>query len=291
MSLGFFHMLLASFFITQGVVQLVFSRENVTIPVLNTKANDTPWKSSTEYQSEELFRIQMMPFVSSFMLITGAFHVLYAFLCFVEMNDNVPAVRWAEYSVTSTIMVLAIGMMSGVSAITSIVSTGACNVTMIFMGYLIDRCIFIENEVLRTSNKRNKKIEFAESNTEESKSLLPISSGDLSHHVACVAYGCFFVGCVAGLGPWVSIFVSLALAGVVPAMVYAITLSICFNYFLFGMHAFVYLYCVFNSSNQQTCLSRFKKWYINNKEPIYMFLSFWTKTQLSWMVYAAFLQV
>ncbi len=103
-----------------------------------------------------------------------------------------------EYSVSATLMVLLIASYSGITDITAIVAIAGANVAMILFGWLQERM----NPPGRTST-----------------TMMP-----------------FWFGTIAGVAPWVAIWVNLIGAPQVPGFVYGIVIAQVVFFFSFGLN-------------------------------------------------------
>lgn len=257
------HISLALFFVAQATVQFLLSK-SISIGITQSHPTGIPWQS-TYVLNTNLFALNPAYLTSSFLLLTGLAHLGYYFLSlneskpkyvYTNLEDGVdkpsygiPFFRWIEYSITSTIMIVVISLISGITDITSIIGVVFCNASMIYTGILIDRLV---------------------------------DRKDYQN-----AWAAFWIGTFAGIGPWVSIFVTLSLSPIVPAFVYAITLSIFFFFFSFGILEAVIIYASTNPNNTFCCCT--STGIIKKKEFMFLLLSFSSKSLLSWLVFGAFL--
>lgn len=119
------------------------------------------------------------------------------------MDEKYNYIRWMEYSISSSIMLLNINVISGVTDLFANICSLGCNVGMILFGDVSDRFRIIEG-------KRKE------------------------------AFVAFFYGTIIGLFPWVCIFASYGQVsvhqGTVPWFVHAIILSIFFQFSSFGVN-------------------------------------------------------
>jgi hypothetical protein len=156
------------------------------------------------------------------------------------------------------------------------------NVTMIATGYIIDRIIAHADDMMEPMRIKLKELDKIELDKieldkieEDKKNMMPMIA-DLKS----TAWIVFLVGSLAGIGPWLAIFVSLLLAPGVPMFVVVITTNIASLFFCFAFHAALIIRFSFRME---------RHWYLGYKEAIYVMLSFTAKTLLAWLVYGAFL--
>lgn len=285
----FLHFILGGFFLTQGILQLTLFSNKFTIPLVTAVINgSTPWNETVIFILEEQGKLPPTILISSFLIITGAFHILIYSPFYLpnrkEKSEGdskkydlikegyVATFRWLEYSITSSIMLFVIMAMSGIYDWRALSIAMFSNVTMIATGYIIDRIIEHADDMMEQMRINLKKLDKIE---EDKKNMMPMIA-DLKS----TAWIVFLVGSLAGIGPWLAIFVSLLLAPGVPMFVVVITTNIASLFFCFAFHAALIIRFSFRME---------RHWYLGYKEAIYVTLSFTAKTLLAWLVYGAFL--
>jgi Heliorhodopsin len=204
----------AMVFLAQGpiFIGILFANNpsftNQGMPVYNVVPLGVPWNDSTVYLPYPLMVVYPVWMVFAFSILTGIFHLFAAFLR-LYTNDFVlwrSTLRWTEYSVTSTIMVVTIALMSGINTVQALVSIVGNNVVMILTGFLIDMAL--------PSNYK-------------------------------LAMSAYIVGLIAGIMPWISIFASVGLirdVASVPDIVLAITITLFLLFMSFGGVEFAYIW-------------------------------------------------
>ena len=120
-----------------------------------------------------------------------------------DLRRGINRFRWAEYSVSATIMVLLIGFYNGNTGISTVIAVIGANVAMIFFGWL--------QESMNPPGRA-------------STTMLP-----------------FWFGTVAGAAPWVVVLVNLVGAvqgsdGAVPGFVFGIVFSLLVLFFSFAVN-------------------------------------------------------
>lgn len=153
----------------------------------------------------ELFSINIAVGVALFLFISMAAHWLIASPGIFEwykrnLEQNRNYARWIEYSLSSSIMIVLIAMLTGISDVAAIVSIFGVNASMILFGLLMEK--------YEQPGKPN--------------------------------WLAFIFGCIAGIVPWIGIFIYLLSPGQEggpPGFVYGIfvTLFIFFNSFALNM--------------------------------------------------------
>ncbi len=271
------HVLLFGLHLGQSIAQFVLAANspNVWIPLFTTTPTLTPWNPNVTFETNVAFSIHPMFLVASFLCITALSHLMSAILSICYDGELSHVIRNIEYSITATIMVIAILLMSGVNDLFAIISSATCNVCMILCGLIIDSGKY---NVRRLVNSQSTKLE----NNRTKQRTFIIGTPYLWYM--------FFIGCVAAGAPWVCIFTSIGLNVYVPNIVYWVTVSIFVCFFGFAFHSAFELYLYQQDMNRQLANNGWLKWYLDREEEIYMVLSLVSKTNLSWSVYVAFLQ-
>jgi hypothetical protein len=205
-SLRRFNLIVGVLHLAQAAIMLRLSND-FALPVTRTFLDGQP---GTEPQSVDWFDVRLGPLVAIFLLLAAIDHLLvaspilngtYNRLLARKRND----IRWIEYSVSASLMIVLIAMITGVSDIAALVAIAGVNACMLFFGMLQERMS---------------------------------SPGD-----AEVNWLPFVFGCLAGAVPWVIIALQvyssedLATGNGVPGFVYGIMVSlfILFNSFAVNM--------------------------------------------------------
>lgn len=131
--LGFLHAF-------QGVVILALAND-FALPVTATFLNDAPGVAPPEIS--ELFEISIAWGVAAFLFMSAAAHWIIAFGVFGWYRSNLLQnrnyARWIEYSFSSSLMVVLIAMLPGISDIAALGAIFAVNATMILFGLLMEK--------------------------------------------------------------------------------------------------------------------------------------------------------
>ena len=131
--LGFLHAF-------QGLLILALAND-FALPVTATFLNDAPGLAPPEIS--ELFEIRIAWGVALFLFASAAAHWIIAFGVFgwyrANLLQNRNYARWIEYSFSSSVMVVLIAMLPGISDIAALGAIFAVNATMILFGLLMEK--------------------------------------------------------------------------------------------------------------------------------------------------------
>jgi hypothetical protein len=156
---------------------------------------------------ETAFEVQIAPLVAAFLFLSAAAHLVLVLPRVHSwytrtLGRGINPARWVEYSVSSTVMIVAIAMLVGIYDAASLLLLAVANAVMILCGWLM--------ELWNEGRER-------------------------------VSWGAFWVGCLAGAVPWAAIGLYLVGAGLgpggPPGFVYAIygSIFVFFNVFALNM--------------------------------------------------------
>jgi hypothetical protein len=222
----------------QAVAILVLAT-SFALPV--TAAFMTGPPGSKAAPSATLFDVSIAWGCALFLLLSAAAHFIIAsppvfpwYRAYLLLSRNYA--RWIEYSLSSSVMIVLIALITGISDIAALIALFGVNVSMILFGLL--------QEKYETPGG----------------GMLP-----------------FWLGCIAGVTPWIAIGVYLVSPGNAanpPGFVYAIFISL-----------FVFFNCF--ALNQWLQYRRVGRWsdYLHG-ETVYITLSLVAKSLLAWQVFA-----
>ena len=132
-TLGFLHAI-------QGVIILALAND-FALPVTATFLTDQPGAAPPEIS--ELFEIRIAWGVAAFLFMSAAAHLIIAFGVFdwyrANLLKNRNYARWIEYSVSSSVMVVLIAMLPGISDVAALGAIFAVNAAMILFGLLMEK--------------------------------------------------------------------------------------------------------------------------------------------------------
>ncbi|MGO1383320.1 MAG: heliorhodopsin HeR [Arachnia sp.] len=251
------------FNIVMGVLHLgsgsamVALSNDFTLPVSTFSFNGPPGTPLSQGVTNLVFDVPLGIATASFLLLSAFFHFLIAspwgFPRYMrELSKGRNRFRWVEYSLSSTLMILLITLILGISDIAALIGLAIANVCMILFGWLME---MVNNGLMHGK--------FGKSDRGERPWWTP-----------------FWFGCIAGIGPWLALVVYLVVnVGIEggegpPGFVYGIIIS---------------LFVFFNSFalNQWLQYKQVGTWqnYLTG-ERTYIVLSLVAKSLLAWQVFA-----
>jgi len=203
--MGGFHLVqgLVMLFLATTVIQKISEFQPTIIQFYQTFNFET---RSLEVVSRELFALPFGILVSSFLLISALAHgliVLNAKTYVEDLKRGINKFRWFEYALSSSIMIVLISTLFGIYDIVSLILIFIVNASMNLFG--------LDMELINAGTEKKK-----------------------------VNWGPFIWGSLAGLAPWIAIFLYMFGTGnfdMVPWFVWAIvgTYFIAFNTFPINM--------------------------------------------------------
>jgi hypothetical protein len=195
---GVFHLVQAALILALGT--------DFSIPVVAAFQGGPPGTALPP--TEELFDVPFGPAIALFLLVAAADHLLMAAPRIVDWYERnllrrINYARWAEYSVSASIMMVLIAMLTGITNLYALTGIFAVNAAMIAFGLLMERV-----------NEGRRHLDWTP----------------------------FWLGSVAGIIPWIAVTVAIVGAetsgsGDVPPFVYGIYVSLFlfFNSFAVNM--------------------------------------------------------
>ncbi len=240
--------------LAQAVLLLVIASD-FAIPLVAQVQTGPPGSPLTV--STTFFEVRFAWIIAAFLLLAAADHLLMAspwLRPWYERNllAGRNTARWVEYSVSASLMVVLIGMLTGITDLYAVMGLFAANAAMILFGLVMER---VNPEQVR------------------------LGAGDgAGGSGASVDWWPFTFGCLVGIVPWVAIVVAFAASsangGEIPVFVYIIfgSLFVLFNTF------------ALNQWLQYRAKGRFRNYLYGEK--VYLVLSLVAKSALAWQVFA-----
>lgn len=241
-------------FVLHGVqaIVLVALTTDFTIPITRTFPQGPPGTAAPA--PESLLEPRLGWLVAAFLALAALDHLSVA-LPLRATYERLLArsrqpFRWVEYSISSTLMVLLIGFLAGITDIAAVIGIAGANVAMILFGLRMERV----NE----------------------------GPPDLSGHG--VEWQPFWWGCLVGIFPWIAISVNFLGATITapdgegpPGFVFGIIISLFVLFMSFAAVQFLQM-------RARTRNGRFADPVV--AERAYLVLSLVAKTLLAWQIFA-----
>jgi len=239
--------------LVQGLFMMIFaffiypsmtSQGAFTIPVIGNYLEFVQGEGLVLTNTDTLFELPFLQMTASFLLISGIFHFLIAFVWKDEyragLKVGINKFRWYEYALSSSLMIILISSLFGVRDVAVFALIAFANAAMNFFG--LDMELLNQGE-----SKVGKKVNW-----------LP-----------------FIFGSIVGLAPWVAIAFYIGVnpnIANVPGFVWGIlgTYFIAFNTFPVNMYL------------QYAGIGKFKDYLYGERG--YVILSLVAKTLLTWLV-------
>ncbi|MBE0430570.1 MAG: heliorhodopsin HeR [Dehalococcoidia bacterium] len=242
-----FNLIMGGIHLVQGVLMAVLATSVIqTIAEFQPTITQfyltfNPETSSLELASRELFQLPFGFLVASFLLISAIAHGLIVLMSgryFADLKKGINKFRWFEYALSSSVMIVLIATLFGIYDIASLVLIFIVNASMNLFGLTMEQ----------------------------------LNSGS---EKTGVNWGPFVWGSIAGIAPWIAIFIYMfgtGNFGMVPWFVWAIvgTYFVAFNAFPINMIL------------QYKRVGKWKDYLYGEKA--YIVLSLVAKSILAWLV-------
>lgn len=230
-----------------GIAMVALGDLDFSLPVSGFNISGPPGTPLDNGTLNEFFGLPLAVGVAAFSLLSAFFHFLIVGVFGAyrsELRRGRNRFRWVEYSISSTLMIVLIGATTGITDLAALIAIAFANVSMILFGWIME----MVNDTTDNSSK--------------------------------VWFTPFWMGCIAGIGPWLAILVPLWFnlqvdgAQGPPGFVYGIIVSIFVFFNTFAL-------------NQWLQYKQIGKWrdYLHG-ERTYIILSFVAKSVLAWQIFA-----
>jgi len=231
-----------------GVIMIVVGDRDFDLPVSGFNISGPPGTALENGVLNEFFGIPLAIGIASFSLLSALFHFIISIVAFgaykSELRNGRNRFRWVEYALSSTLMIVLIAATTGITDLAALIALAFANVSMILFGWIM--------EMVNDTSDPDAKIWFTP----------------------------FWMGSIAGIGPWLAIVIPLVFnisqegAQGPPGFVYGIIVSIFVFFNTFAI-------------NQWLQYKRIGKWadYLHG-ERVYIYLSFIAKSVLAWQIFA-----
>jgi len=202
--LRIFNLLMGCLHLVSGAFMIVIGN-GTKLPTSTFSLNGPPGTPLADGTLEEFWGVPLAWGTGLFLLLSSLFHFIIAspggFSFYGnELRRGRNRLRWVEYSLSSSLMIVLIALVTGITDVAALISIAFVNASMILFGWIMEIVNQPESERWWTP---------------------------------------FWFGCIAGIGPWVAIVAYLAInvsidgAETPPTFVYGIiaTIFVFFNCF------------------------------------------------------------
>jgi hypothetical protein len=225
------------------VFLMLYLSNNFRLPLTYTTPVYNALTDTISPTSEILLEIRIGPLVAMFLFISATAHLLISTILYKKyvknLENHMNPYRWYEYSISASIMIVIIAMLTTIYDFGTLIALFTLTGVMNLMGLMME----LHNQTTERTD-----------------------------------WTSYIIGCVAGIVPWIVIFVPLITAESVPDFVIAIFITIAIFFNLFAI-------------NMVLQYKKIGKWadYLYG-EKIYIVLSLVAKTALAWQVFAGTLR-
>ena len=164
---GFIHLIQA--------ILMVWLSSDFAISITSSYMMGPP--GTDKFGTETFFDVRVGILVALFMFLSSIAHFSVATFAYKwyqkNIKNHINRARWIEYSLSSSLMIIIIAMLVGITDAGVLVSIFIVNASMIFFGWLME---------------------------------------SLNQHTEKVVWSPFIFGCIAGAAPWITIFIRLLTA-------------------------------------------------------------------------------
>jgi hypothetical protein len=225
------------------VFLVLYLSNNFSLPVTISKPVYNEFTNSITPVSETLFSIEVGPLVAMFLFISAIAHILIATVLYNRYAENLKnhmnPYRWFEYSISASLMIVIIAMLTTIYDLGILLAIFTLTAVMNLMGLMME----LHNQTTQNTD-----------------------------------WTSYIIGCIAGLVPWIVIFIPLIAAESVPDFVIYIFVSIAIFFNCFAINMYL----------QYKKIGKWKD-YLHG-ERVYIILSLVAKSALAWQVFAGTLR-
>jgi hypothetical protein len=138
-----FNLIAGSFHLFQAVVLYAIANKDLTLPIL-TRFFDMTTSGKVMPVTETLYNVPVVLVAPLFLLLSALFHFIIASPFYVRkyeanIQKGINPMRWWEYSLSSSVMIVALLMLGGLLELPSIVFIFTLNFIMNMMGLVMER--------------------------------------------------------------------------------------------------------------------------------------------------------
>jgi len=202
-----FNAIMGVFHLISGVLMIVLGND-FKLNVSTFNLNGPPGTPLEDGTLESVFGVPLAWATASFLLLSAFFHFLIAspvgYGRYVnELKRGRNRFRWVEYALSSTLMMILISLVTGITDLAALIAIAVVNASMILFGWIM--------EMVNTPDRTT-------------------------------WWTPFWFGCIAGIGPWLAIATYIAVnvsregAEGPPGFVYGIIFSLFFFFNTFAIN-------------------------------------------------------
>lgn len=141
--LRIFNAVMACLHAAQGSLMLYLSND-FSLPVTTSFLQFNPTMMKLWPVTETVFEIPLGPLVASFLFLSALAHLMVALPGINKwyanhISNRINPARWLEYSVSSSVMIVAIAMLFGMYDFGSLIMIFSLNAMMILFGWLMEK--------------------------------------------------------------------------------------------------------------------------------------------------------
>ena len=188
----------------QAILVLVLAND-FALPVTSFFWNDAPNNRLDIARLDRMFDVSVAWAAALFLLLSALFHGIVStvgrrkYESEISLEQN--RFRWVEYSISSTLMIIAICLVFGIGDIAGLIGIAGANIAMILFGW-----------VMEVVNRPGQSVWWTP----------------------------FWFGCLVGILPWIGLLIYLFGPGDdMPSFVYGIFISIFIFFNLFGLNQYL----------------------------------------------------
>jgi hypothetical protein len=201
-----FNLLMGVFHLVSGVLMVVLGND-FELEVSAFALNGPPGTALSDGTLSSVLGVPLAWATAAFLLLSAFFHFLIATVGFAaygsELRHGRNRFRWVEYALSSTLMIVLIALITGITDLAALIAIGFVNASMILFGWIME---------MVNDNDRGP------------------------------WWTPFWFGCIAGVGPWTAIITYLMVnvssdgGQGPPGFVYGIIFSIFFFFNTFAIN-------------------------------------------------------
>ncbi len=136
-----FNLVMGCLHLVQGVLMLALST-SFSLPVTTLYLRFDVSAGKLVQNLQEPYTLRIAPLVAVFLLLSAMAHFILASFGFkwyvANLRRHINKLRWWEYSLSSSIMIVLIAMLVGVYDLSSLILIFCINACMIFFGYMME---------------------------------------------------------------------------------------------------------------------------------------------------------